>query len=195
MTVSALSNTDSTLPYDDAMRSLSPIPYSERGLRTATAQPCLKVLDEPLALEGSVCDIQDTPLLRNIYGGRVQRLSPHDDLKTLYTDSTERPSGIAIHRDACIFLAGAGDFEAGAIIAVDAQGKYPEMVINQDPGYVHDDLVFDEHGGFYLIDHTVMPATPGRKQIVLVSRDDSDGGAMFFCAHALTPGTRLFSHS
>jgi lactonase len=322
MTVSALSNTDSTLPYDDAMRSLSPIPYSERGLPTATAQPYFKVSDEPLALEGPAFDIEGNLLFLDIYGGRVLRLSPHGDLKTVYTDSTLRPAGIAIHRDGRIFLAGVGDFEAGAIIAIDAEGKHQEVVVGRDLGYVPDDLVFDEHGGFYFTDFkgtatqptggvyyvapgqrnviaalpymsgangvalspdgsvlwatefcasrlhrvdlqspavakpfgstvpyhfvgrapdsmrvdrdgnvyvamyqqgrvlvlnpsgipiaqivlpgyaenrflkcTSMAFVPGRAEIVIVSRDESGGGAMIFRAGALAPGTRLFSHS
>ncbi len=89
----------STLSYQDSTRCLAPIPFSERDLPTAIAEPYFKVGDSTVALEGPAFDRQGNLLFVDIYGGRVLRLSPSRQLTTLYTEPDLHPAGIAIHRD------------------------------------------------------------------------------------------------
>lgn len=145
-------SSESTLSYTSATRGLAPIPVSERDLPTATAEPYFKVSDDPLALEGPAYDRRGNLLFVDIYGGRVLRLSPDCTLTTVYTDSTLRPAGIAIHKDGRIFVAGVGDFTVGRVVALNPDGSNPQTIVPASAGYVPDDLVFDAKGGFYFTD-------------------------------------------
>ncbi len=88
----------------------------------------------------------------DIYGGRLLRLTPQRELSTLYTDPELRPAGVAIHRDGRIFLACVGDFRGGSVVALNPEGRQPQVIVPPGAGYVIDDLVFDAHGGFYFTD-------------------------------------------
>jgi lactonase len=140
------------LSYTSATRGLVPIPASERELPTVTAEPFFKVSEEAVALEGPAYDRRGNLLFVDVYGGRVLRLSPEGKLSTIYTDSTLHPAGIAIHKDGRIFVAGIGNFTAGSVIALDPDGGNPQSIVPASAGYVPDDLVFDNNGGFYFTD-------------------------------------------
>jgi lactonase len=142
---------EATLSYTDATRGLAPIPACERGLPTATAEPFFKVSDASIALEGPAFDRQGNLLFVDIYGGRVLRLSPDRVLTTLYTDAALQPAGIAVHRDGRIFVAAVGNFTAGRIIALHADGG-EQTIVPASAGHVPNDLVFDRDGGFYFTD-------------------------------------------
>ena len=143
---------EAVLSYVGATRSLSPIPVSERGLPTVTAEPFFQVSGDALALEGPAYDRLGNLLFVDAYEGRVLRLSPDRKLTTVYTDTRLFPAGIAIHSDGRIFVAGIGDFKTGAVVALDADGSNPHTVIPPAAGFVPDDLVFDRNGGFYFTD-------------------------------------------
>jgi lactonase len=143
---------EAVLSYNSATRSLAPIPACERELPAVTAEPHFKVSDAALPIEGPAYDRQGNLLFVDIYGGRVLRLSPDRALTTLYTDTTLHPVGIAIHKDGRIFVAGVGDFTAGSIIALDPDGSNPRTIVPASAGYMPDDLVFDNDGGFYFTD-------------------------------------------
>ena len=144
--------TGARLHYTEATQGLAPIPLCERDLPTVTAEPYFKVAAEPMALEGPAFDRDGNLLFVDIYGGRVLRLSTARELDTVFTDPTLRPAGIAIHADGRIFVAGVGDFEAGRIVACDADGRNPQTIVGTDARHVPDDLVFDGRGGFYYTD-------------------------------------------
>lgn len=143
---------EAVLSYTGVTRSLSPIPVSERGLPTVTAEPFFQVSSDALALEGPAYDLLGNLLFVDAYGGRVLRLSPDRKLTTVYTDTRLFPTGIAIHCDGSIFVAGIGDFKTGAVVALDPDGSNPRTIIPPAAGFVPDDLVFDRFGGFYFTD-------------------------------------------
>ena len=148
------------LSYTDETRQLAPIPASERDLPTVTAEPYFKVSDDAMALEGPAYDRQGNLLFVECYGGCVLRLSPDGTLTTLHTDPKLRPAGIAIHKDGRIFVAGVGDFSAGAVVALDPDGRNPRTIVPPKAGYVPDDLVFDRNGGFYFTDFKGLSTHP-----------------------------------
>lgn len=151
--------TDSnTVSYIDTTQELAPIPFGERDLPTAIAEPYFKVGDGSVALEGPAFDRQGNLLFVDVYGGRVLRLSPGKVLSTVYTEKDLHPAGIAIHRDGRLFLAcvgpvnGNGQFDAGCVIALDPNGGNRQVIVPPSAGHVIDDLVFDKDGGFYFTD-------------------------------------------
>ncbi|SDZ70356.1 lactonase [Variovorax sp. YR266] len=143
---------DARLFRTEATRGLAPIPVWEQGLPSATAEPWFQVSEDAMPLEGPAFDRHGNLLFLDIYGGRVLRLSPQRALSTVYTDATLRPTGLALHRDGRIFLAGVGDFQAGRIVAIDPDGRDARTIVPAMAGHVPDDLVFDRHGGFYFTD-------------------------------------------
>lgn len=160
----------STLTHTRETQGFSPIPASERGLLTVTAQPYFKVSDEPIALEGPAFDRNSRLYFVDIYGGRVLRLTPELQLATVFSDSSLKPVGIAIHCDGRLFVADLGDFRAGRILAMAPDGSDPEVVVSAEAGFVPDDLVFDHAGGFYLSDFRGTSTRP-EGGIVHVSAD------------------------
>lgn len=149
---------NNTLSYLDSTRCLAPIPFGERDLPTATAEPYFKVGDHSVALEGPAFDRHGNLLFVDVYGGRVLRLSPDKQLTTLYVEKDLHPAGIAIHKDGRIFVAcvgpinSSGQFDAGSVIALDADGGNRQTIVPPEAGYVVDDMVFDREGGFYFTD-------------------------------------------
>ena len=147
-----------SLNYTAATRGLAPIPAPECGLPTAHAEPYFKVAEGQVALEGPAFDRAGNLLFVDIYAGRILCLSPDRQLSTVYTEKDLHPAGIAIHRDGRIFVAAVGppgsdgQFSAGSVIALDADGSSRQVIVPPEAGYVVDDMVFDEHGGFYFTD-------------------------------------------
>ncbi len=155
----AFSEMGSTLSYVQGTRAMAPIPFSERDLPTATAEPYFKVAEgKDVALEGPAFDRQGNLLFVDIYGSRVLKLTPDRKLSTVYTETNLHPGGIAIHKDGRIFIAAvgpinsAGQFHAGSVIAFDADGRNMKVIVPSSAGYVPDDMVFDSEGGFYFTD-------------------------------------------
>lgn len=156
-----------TLSYTVATRGLAPIPASERDLPTATAEPFFKVGDDPFALEGPAFDRHGNLLFVDIYRSRVLRLAPDGQLSVIYQEEHLNPSGLAIHQDGRIFVAACGArnsqgyFDGGTVVALDPDGANRQTILAPDAGYVANDLVFDQAGGFYLTDfrgHSSLPA-------------------------------------
>lgn len=134
------------------LQGAAPIPLWEQQLPTAVAEPWFQASNQYMPLEGPAFDRAGNLLFLDIYGGRVLCLSPQRELRTLYTDAALRPTGLALHRDGRIFLAGVGDFLAGRIVAFDPASGQAQDIVPTLAGHVPDDLAFDEHGGFYFTD-------------------------------------------
>jgi lactonase len=141
-----------TLSYTEKTRGLVPIAASEQGLPTVTAEPHFKVSDGLVPLEGPAFDRQGNLFFVDVYGGRIMRLTPGQELSTVYQDPALRPAGIAIHKDGRLFIADVGDFHAGSVIAMNPDGSQVQEIVPRSAGFVVDDLVFDAHGGFYFTD-------------------------------------------
>ncbi len=148
----------STLTHTSDTRGFAPVPASERGLVTVTAEPFFKVSDERIPLEGPAFDRQGNLLFLDIYGGRVLCLSPDQQLTTVYAEKNLNPAGIAVHKDGRIFVAAVGPrneqglFDAGCVIAMDADGSNRQTIVPPSAGYVPNDIVFASDGGFYMTD-------------------------------------------
>ncbi|MEY4100134.1 MAG: hypothetical protein RL300_1305 [Pseudomonadota bacterium] len=148
------------LSYTQATRGLVPIPAPEQLLPTVTAEPYFKVSDGLVPLEGPAYDRHGNLMFVDVYGGRVMRLTPDKQMTTLYNDEKLRPAGIAIHKDGRIFVAAVGDFKSGSVIALEPDGKNPEVIVPTNAGFVPDDMVFDSHGGFYFTDFVGSSTVP-----------------------------------
>jgi lactonase len=149
---------NSVLSYTDATRGLVPIPASEQGLPTAVAEPYFKVSDTPIPLEAMNFDRDGNLLFVDIYNGRILRLSPDRQLSTVYTEPGLFPAGIAVHKDGRLFVGAVGRINSegqladGSVIVLDADGRNRRTIVPPEDGYVVDDLVFDNEGGFYFTD-------------------------------------------
>ncbi len=148
------------LAYTADTTGLAPIPFSERAIPTVVAQSYFKVSDGPAALESPAFDHEGNLFFVDVYEGKVFRLTPALELSIIFTDKTLRPAGLAIHKNGRIYLAGLGDFAAGSIISLDADGKNVRAVVPASAGYVPDDLVFDKKGGIYFTDFKGTPTKP-----------------------------------
>ncbi|OWJ64642.1 SMP-30/gluconolactonase/LRE family protein [Inquilinus limosus] len=130
-----------------------PIPPSEQGLQTITAEPFFKVSDKGLQLEGAVFDRQGDLRFVDVFGDRVYRLTPDLQLTSFATPAGFAPAGLAVHRDGRLFIAGLGNFkDTGGIIATRPDGSQPETIIPASAGHLVDDIDFDAAGGFYFTD-------------------------------------------
>ena len=173
------SSEGSTLSYLDSTRCLAPIPFAERNLPTAVAEPYFQVGDGSIALEGPAFDRHGNLLFVDVYGGRVLRLTPGRQLSTLYTAKDLHPAGIAIHRDGRIFVAcvgpinAQGQFDSGCVIALDPDGSNRQTIVPPEAGHVVDDLVFDRSGGFYFTDFRGT-STEAAGGLFYVTPDDYD---------------------
>jgi lactonase len=147
------------LVYRPGLQGLAAIPLPERDLPTTVAEPYFKVGEGGnMALEGPAFDRQGNLYFLDIYAGRVLRLTPDRQLTTIYTEKDLHPAGLAIHKDGRIFVAGlgpisaSGTFEAGTVIAVDANGGNRQVIVSPASKYLADDLTFDNAGGIYFTD-------------------------------------------
>jgi len=148
----------SVLDYTDETRGLVPIPVAERGLPTAIATPYFKVSDTATPLEGPAFDREGNIIFVDIYNSRVLSLSTDRQLSTVYSEDHLHPAGIAVHKSGRIFIAAVGRpnsdgyFANGSVISINRDGSDRQTVVAPEHGYVIDDMVFDEHGGFYYTD-------------------------------------------
>jgi lactonase len=130
-----------------------PIPPSETSLPTVEAQTYFKVSDEGLNLEGPSFDRAGNLLFVETAGGRVFSLSPDRQLTTVVQNNELASAGLAIHKDGRLFVAGLGNFkDSGSLVTYSPAGARLQTIIDQSQGMLVDDLVFDEHGGFYFTD-------------------------------------------
>lgn len=147
------------LVYRPGLQGLAAIPLPERDLPTAVAEPWFKVGEGGgMALEGPAFDRQGNLFFLDIYAGRVLKLTPDRHLSAIYTDKDMHPAGLAIHKDGRIFIAAlgpigaSGSFEAGSVIALDANGGNRQVIVPTTGKYLVDDLAFDNAGGIYFTD-------------------------------------------
>lgn len=142
-----------TLTYTPENQGLAPIPPAEQNLQTITAEPYFKVSDEGLQLEGPAFDTNNNLFFVEVFGGRVFKLTPDKELSTVLDKNDIAPAGISIHKDGRLFIAGLGNFkDTGSVVAINPDGTNQQVIVPADKGYLPDDLVFDDKGGFYFTD-------------------------------------------
>jgi lactonase len=142
---------DTGFEYTAAIKEPVPIPPSEVSLQTVTAETYFKVSDKSLQLEGPAFDRDGNLLFVEVFGGRVYRLTGDKKLTELLGENKRSSAGIAIHKDGRIFVAGLGNFkDKGSVFTV--ENGAVQDILPEDRGYMVDDLVFDDEGGFYFTD-------------------------------------------
>ncbi|WP_199520044.1 SMP-30/gluconolactonase/LRE family protein [Fulvimarina endophytica] len=141
-----------SLELPKAFLSKVPLPVSEADLPTVEAVEYFKVSAEALQLECPVFTAEGDLLFCEVFGGRVYRLTPDNELSTVLGKSELRPAGLAIH-DGRVYMAELGDFsEHGSVVSMAPDGTDIKEIVPRSAGYLPDDLVFDDKGGFYFTD-------------------------------------------
>ena len=141
------------LELPPTFESAMPLPVAEADLPTITAVPYFKVSDEGLQLECPVFDADGNLVFCEVFGGRVYRLTPDKELSTVLEENELRPAGIEVHRDGRLFIAELGDFDKeGSVVSMAPDGTGITPIVPRAAGYLADDLVFDDEGGFYFTD-------------------------------------------
>jgi lactonase len=135
--------------------SVAPIFGGENNLQTVVAEPWLKVSDEGLGLEGLCFDRQGNHLyFVDFPGNSVYCVHlPEKEIKRIYHSPGLHPASVKIHKDGRLFVCSVGDLvSTGCILAMQPDGSEVEEIVPPSGGYVIDDLVFDNKGGFYFTD-------------------------------------------
>ena len=141
----------------------APIPPSEQGLQTITADLFYKVSDEFEQLEGLCFDRKGDLYFVGIYSGHIFKLEMETKKLSIVFTAPEgyAPASLKVHKDGRLFICGLGDFEnAGCIFSINPDGSDMRMIIPFEEGYVVDDLVFDQDGGFYFTDYKGSAGNP-----------------------------------
>lgn len=140
--------------------SAVPIPPWERSLQTVEAQPYINVSQASLVLEGIVFDRNNNLLFVDVATGRVFKLTPERQLSIVLKENSFGASVLAVHKDGRIFIASVGDMQRGSIRAIEPNGTREQMIVAPDTGFLVNDLVFDNQGGFYFTDSRGNSADP-----------------------------------
>ena len=142
------------LVHNENTKTPSPIPQNEKNLPTVIAEPYFKVSDKGLLLEGPVFDRNGNLFFVDVLSGSVFKLTPDKKLSTIVgPGKLGAAAGLAFHKDGRIFIACLGDFKVGgSVVAIKPDGSGMEDIIPASAGYLVDDLVFDDNGGFYFTD-------------------------------------------
>lgn len=140
--------------------SAVPIPPWERSLQTVEAQPYFNVSQASLVLEGIVFDRNNNLLFVDVATGRVFKLTPERQLSIVLKENSFGASGLAVHKDGRIFIASVGDMQRGSVRAIEPDGTREQMIVAPDTGFLVNDLVFDNQGGFYFTDSRGNSADP-----------------------------------
>lgn len=133
-----------------------PIPPSEQGLQTITAQPFFKVSDQWAQLEGLCFDRSGDLFFTDILTSQVLKLELATKKMTLVYQA---PAGygcaaVKIHKDGRLFVCCGGDWlDKGCLFAIQPDGSDFQMIIPFEAGFVIDDMIFDDDGSFYFTNY------------------------------------------
>ena len=141
------------LTYDINNRGPAPIPPSEKGLQTVTAETWLGLQGKGIMLEGAIFDAKGNLLFCDVTNRKIMRLSPSRKLSTVVTLNDLRPGGIALDKDGKLLIA-AIDMQTkrGAIFSSDLVTHRLHTIIAPELGYIPNDIAVDAQGGFYFSD-------------------------------------------
>ena len=139
--------------YEGRAATPAPIPLSEQGLQSVEASPLKVVNSERHILEGAVFDREGNLYFCDVTGGKVQKLTPENELSDHVVLDGLAPCGLAFGPDGRLFMAVKNpEGSAGSILAVADAGGRPEVIVGAEQGYLPNDLVFDGKGGLYFSD-------------------------------------------
>ncbi|WHO82634.1 SMP-30/gluconolactonase/LRE family protein [Rhizobium leguminosarum] len=140
------------LGYDALTRGPVPIPPSERGLQTVTAEVWFNVPGNGPVLEGAAFDPSGHLLFCNVANGDVLRLTTDRKLSTILHLESFGPGGLAIHNQEIFIAAMDQSRKVGMIASVRLDGTGLRTIVGAEAGFMPNDLVFDHAGGFYFTD-------------------------------------------
>ncbi|MEP7245930.1 MAG: SMP-30/gluconolactonase/LRE family protein [Gammaproteobacteria bacterium] len=159
--IAAVSALSSCAAYQPNRGGAFPIPPSERGLHTVTAEPYFHVSDKGLQLEGASFDRNGDLLFVDVFGGTIFRLTAAKKLSVVLPANPLGAAGLAIHKGGRIFVAGLGNFvDTGSLFWINPDGSNLTTIVPASAGYLADDLIFDANGGFYFSDFRGASTTP-----------------------------------
>lgn len=126
----------------------APIPPSEQGLQTVTAEYWAQVHDvRALHTEGMCFDRQGRMYVCGFYDGSVYRFDVETKEKTvLFHNDDYKPASVKIHQDGRVFVCCLNKTEPGRVFSINQDGTGYQDIVT---GYSIDDLAFDKDGGFY----------------------------------------------
>ena len=107
-----------------------------------------------------VFDRNNNLLFVDVATGRVFKLTPERQLSIVLKENSFGASGPAVHKDGRIFIASVGDMQRGSVRAIEPNGTREQMIVAPDTGFLVNDLVFDNQGGFYFTDSRGNSADP-----------------------------------
>lgn len=140
------------LVYDAQTRSPVPIPLSERDLQTVTAEPWVR-LPATGDLEGPVFERDGNLIFSDVMGHRILRVTPDGTISTLAERPELFPGGLAIRRDGRIFIASINpSTKTGTIVSLRPDGSDVQTEVPASAGFLPNDIVFDQKGGYYFTD-------------------------------------------
>ncbi|MFC0338906.1 lactonase [Kushneria avicenniae] len=134
-----------------AAQSPVPIPPAEQGLATRQAHQVVEVPDVTKDLEGPVFTDDGRLIFSDTQGGRLLSWTPDKGLSTLATLDGLMPGGMAVH-DGRLFVAAFTTDGGGAIVSMALDGSDQQSVVPEEAGFLPNDVVFDDKGGFYFTD-------------------------------------------
>lgn len=149
---------ENKLVYKTKEERYAPLPPSEAGLQTVTAEKFLQVSKERMHIEGLCFDRNGDLYFCSVQGGAVYRI----DMQTKEITKIHQTEGVLgaavkIHKNGRIFLCTVGVTRPGYIVSMNPDGSDVQMIVE---GYAVDDLVFDKDGGFYFTDMRGSAADP-----------------------------------
>ncbi len=138
------------------------VPYcpTARSFLAGAVNPSFNVSQASLVLEGIVFDRNNNLLFVDVATGRVFKLTPERQLSIVLKENSFGASGLAVHKDGRIFIASVGDMQRGSVRAIEPNGTREQMIVAPDAGFLVNDLVFDNQGGFYFTDSRGNSADP-----------------------------------
>jgi lactonase len=143
-------------------KSVVPIPPDLVSLPTIKAEPWFLVDPSPHTfLEGPAFDREGNLFLTSPPAGTVFKITPHQQLSTIFTDKNARVDGSAFHKDGRLFVV----CLSGELLAMNPDGSQVNYMYPKYQGKTlsMNDLVFDAKGNIYVTDFTgtVMEPTGG----------------------------------
>ncbi|WP_265458369.1 SMP-30/gluconolactonase/LRE family protein [Enterococcus sp. HY326] len=130
------------------------LPNHELTIPYQVAEPWFKVSDQQMQLEGLCFDRKGDLYFVDVFGGEIYCLQlPEKQLTQIALLENQNPAALKIHRDGRLFICCLGDMEStGSVLAMQPDGSGLETIVDASFGFVIDDLIFDEAGGFYFTD-------------------------------------------
>ena len=142
-----------SLQIHDDTYDQSPMPIGESALPSRLAHTFKLVTPTSTVLEGASFDRAENLVFSDVKGRRLLRMSPEGEVVTITHFSDGNPGGTAIRPNGEVYVALISDqYTRGSVVAVSPDGSDHRVIISPERGFVPNDLVFDEAGGFYFTD-------------------------------------------